>query len=77
MRRAWLAAALIFMSAGVSAGWKAPQSPVSSTAPQSDYRELLNRYCITCHNQRAKIPAGAPLYLDQANLNDPAADAAA
>ena len=78
MRRAWLAAALIFMSAGVSAGWKAPQSPVSSTAPQSesDYRELLNRYCITCHNQRAKIPAGAPLYLDQANLNDPAADAA-
>src|SRR5262249_48222414 len=26
--------------------------------------------------QKAKIPAGAPLYLDTANLNDPAADAA-
>src|SRR5206468_2527355 len=29
-----------------------------------------------CHNQKTKIPAGAPLYLDTANLNDPAADAA-
>ena len=40
------------------------------------YRALVDKYCVTCHNQKAKIPAGAPLYLDTANLNDPAADAA-
>ena len=37
---------------------------------------MLNKYCITCHNQKAKIPAGAPLALDIANLKDPGADAA-
>jgi Protein of unknown function (DUF1592)/Protein of unknown function (DUF1588)/Protein of unknown function (DUF1585)/Protein of unknown function (DUF1587)/Protein of unknown function (DUF1595) len=51
-------------------------SPSFGQSPTAEYRELVNRYCVTCHNQRAKIPAGAPLYLDTANLNDPAADAA-
>jgi len=36
---------------------------------------MLNKYCITCHNERSKIPAGAPLALDKANLKDPGADA--
>ena len=44
------------------------QSPVA-------YQEMLNKYCITCHNERSKIPAGAPLALDKANLKDPGADA--
>src|SRR5215475_848490 len=39
------------------------------------YQEMLNKYCITCHNEKAKIPAGAPLALDKANLKDPGADA--
>src|SRR5262245_15818746 len=47
----------------------APQGPVA-------YQEMLNKYCITCHNEKAKIPAGAPLFLDKANLKDPGADAA-
>ncbi len=40
------------------------------------YQEMLNKYCITCHNEKAKIPAGAPLMLDKANLNDPGSNAA-
>ncbi len=39
------------------------------------FEDTLNRYCVTCHNQQARIPAGAPLALDLANLEDPAADA--
>jgi hypothetical protein len=35
---------------------------------------MLNKYCITCHNQKARIPAGAPLALDKADLKDPGAD---
>jgi mono/diheme cytochrome c family protein len=37
---------------------------------------MLNKYCITCHNQKARIPAGAPLALDVANLKEPGSDAA-
>src|SRR6266536_2624588 len=40
------------------------------------YQEMLNKYCITCHNEKAKIPAGAPLALDKVNLKDPGADPA-
>src|SRR6185369_15123548 len=39
------------------------------------YQEMLNKYCITCHNEKAKIPAGAPLALEKANLKDPGANA--
>jgi cytochrome c5 len=54
----------------------ASASPTGRSNQVTDYRELLNRYCVTCHNQRANIPAGAPLYLDKANIDDPATDAA-
>ena len=36
---------------------------------------MMNRYCVSCHNQKAQIPAGAPLSLDKANIKDPSADA--
>jgi mono/diheme cytochrome c family protein len=51
-----------------------PASPVAHEAPVA-YREMLTKYCITCHNEKAKIPAGAPLALDKANLDDPGATA--
>jgi hypothetical protein len=35
---------------------------------------MMNKYCVNCHNQKAAIPAGAPLMLDKANLKDPGAD---
>jgi len=88
MRHAVFAAAAgaLVASVGLSAGDRAPQAPSakpsagvtsvskSADAPVAD-QEMLNRYCITCHNQKARIPAGAPLALDKANLADPGADA--
>jgi mono/diheme cytochrome c family protein len=84
--------ALIVVSFGISAGGRTPQAPSrvvvppaigsAPTAPASapvtpvSYQEMLNKYCITCHNQKARIPAGAPLALDLANLKDPGTDAA-
>src|SRR5882672_6137340 len=61
------------------------QSPAKVAAPAANvvanvaapvaYQEMLNKYCITCHNEKARIPAGAPLALEKANLNDPGATA--
>ena len=63
-------------SAVASAETRAPQTATSVPPPSpSDYREMLDRYCVTCHNREAGIPAGAPLALDLANLEDPGADA--
>ncbi|MBM3769979.1 MAG: DUF1592 domain-containing protein [Acidimicrobiia bacterium] len=43
---------------------------MSGTPP----RALFDRYCVTCHNQRAKIPAARPLALDTADLATVASD---
>ena len=53
-----------------------PAARVSAAAAPKEYHELVNKYCVTCHNQRTNLPAGAPLYLDKTNLDDVAADAA-
>src|SRR5439155_9682879 len=52
---------------------KVSASASNVAATPAAYQEMLNKYCITCHNEKAKIPAGAPLALDKANLNDPGA----
>ena len=39
---------------------------------ESDRRQLLNRYCVTCHNERVKT---ADLKLDQVDADNPAAHA--
>src|SRR5882672_12794958 len=84
-----IAAALTLMSLGLAAGGRMPQAPAAS-APAANgaaaaaaapvtpvaYQEMLSKYCITCHNQKARIPAGAPLALDVANLKEPGTDAA-
>jgi len=57
---------------GAAASAATPAAPATPIA----YQEMLNKYCITCHNQKAKIPAGAPLALDLANLKDPGSDPA-
>ena len=36
----------------------------------AEARALLDKYCVTCHNQRVRIPAGQPLYLDKADVKD-------
>jgi len=85
MKKALLTAALTLISVGVTAGGKAPQTQTpakvvstataNATPAPADYQAMLDRYCITCHNQKGRIPAGAPLFLDAANLKDPAVDA--
>ncbi len=68
-----LTLASLGLSTGISAGGRSPQTPAAQDTPAA-YQEMLNKYCITCHNQKARIPAGAPLALDVVNLKDPAAN---
>ena len=44
------------------------QNSTNASSGGADHRALLNRYCVTCHNQRMKIPAGSPLQLDTLDL---------
>ena len=41
------------------------------------HRQTLDRYCVTCHNERRPTPAGAPLVLDKSNLAQVGDDAEA
>jgi hypothetical protein len=66
MRKFLIAAAMLTLA---RPGFSAAQEPAA-------YQEMVNKYCVTCHNEKAKIPAGAPLALDKANLSDPGSDAA-
>jgi len=84
------ALAFVNSSASLSAGGQSPRAaaqapaaapraaaatPAASTAANpAAFQETLNKYCVTCHNQRAKIPAGAPLALDAVSLSDPSAN---
>jgi mono/diheme cytochrome c family protein len=78
MRRLLLGAAaglLALTPFGISAGWQTPQRlPSAAAATPPEYKALLNKYCVTCHNEKAQIPAGAPLALDKANIDNPASD---
>ena len=63
---------LVVASWIASAAWSVPQaSSLQNTAASSStestavYREALNRYCVTCHNQRLKT---ADLMLDTLDL---------
>src|SRR5262245_28990489 len=68
------AAALTLASVALSAG-RATQTPAQTSSQESPaaYQAMVNKYCVTCHNVKARIPAGSPLTLDTANLQDPAA----
>ena len=50
-------------------------SPASPAAVSAE-RALVNRYCVTCHNQRRKTPEGAPLMLDQVDVDQVSANPA-
>lgn len=49
------------------------QTVASASADSSDYRKVLNQYCVTCHNETLKT---ANVLLDKANLDDVGQDAA-
>jgi mono/diheme cytochrome c family protein len=79
MKKALLViSALILASIGVTAGG---QAPAATTAAQTEsiesYQEMLNKYCVNCHNQKSKTPGGLPLELDLASLKDPGSTAEA
>jgi cytochrome c5 len=88
MKKVFLsAAALTLISIGLSAAGKAQQAPARVATPvqtakpaaiaatPASFQPMLDRYCVTCHNQKVQIPAGAPLALDKASLSDPGAHA--
>ena len=45
------------------------QAAAPAQSPSAE-RALLNRYCVTCHNERRPTPAGAPLMLDKLNVDE-------
>jgi cytochrome c5 len=45
------------------------QTPASAAASLSP-RAVLDRYCVTCHNQKLKIPSGNPLLLDAVDIEN-------
>ena len=63
----WIAILL----AGVSYLQAAAQAP-ASPAPSSPHRTLLNRYCVTCHNEKLRT---AELLLDKADVENVGHDA--
>jgi cytochrome c5 len=69
-----LSACAVLLLAGVGALPAAAQQPSTASAPgAAQYGDVLNRYCVTCHNERLKT---ASLILEKANVANPVADAA-
>jgi mono/diheme cytochrome c family protein len=69
--RVVVASALLLFHLSAAEG--APQqSPGGrNAAAVQDHRAWLDRYCVTCHNQTLKIPAGNPLLLDAIDVASP------
>ena len=66
MLLAWLA---IVVTTGHE-GAAAAQRDSTNESMAAAQRAVLDRYCVTCHNQRSKIPAANPLLLDTIVLAD-------
>ena len=47
-------------------------SPAAATRPKADHREVVTKYCVSCHNERLKTGG---LMLDTVDVSDPAAAA--
>jgi mono/diheme cytochrome c family protein len=43
---------------------------VSTTADAAKYRALVDKYCVSCHNQHTSNPADGPVRLDGAGFDD-------
>jgi mono/diheme cytochrome c family protein len=59
----------VAVGSGQAAGPQANQRAGSPAPAISSDKALLNRYCVTCHNERRQTPAGAPLMLDKLNID--------
>ncbi len=56
----------------LATGQLGAQTPASASQPATSQRALLDKYCVTCHNQRLKT---ANLMFDKMDLSHPAGDA--
>jgi mono/diheme cytochrome c family protein len=63
---AWLAIVVTTGHEGASAA----QRDSTNESMAAAQRTVLDRYCVTCHNQRSKIPGATPLLLDTIDLAD-------
>jgi len=68
----WLA---IVATATGHAGTAAAQRDSTNESTAAAHRAVIDRYCVTCHNQRSKIPAANPLLLDTIDLGNVGAGA--
>src|SRR5215471_18884184 len=48
----------------------AASSTANASAETAKYRALLDKYCVTCHNSRAPLPAEDPVNLEKAGFDD-------
>ena len=39
-------------------------TPATATADAAKYRAFVDKYCVSCHNQRTSFPADGPVSLD-------------
>ena len=75
MRHTILAACVCLSVAEMSGAATPPVTPAPAAGMSAgEARALVDRYCVTCHNQRTKA---ADLLLDQAHLDRVAPDAGA
>ena len=87
MRKSRLLSTIPIVAAVVAVGWNAQDAPVQAAGPPAAHleavttqperagtpsRELIDRYCVTCHNERLKTGG---LTLDSVDLTDVAAHA--
>ena len=74
LRRAAVLTAAAALAAAAAQGTAAAQ-PATNQAPASaeHYRTVVDRYCVSCHNERLRT---ANLTLDEANIGQVSADAA-
>jgi mono/diheme cytochrome c family protein len=66
-----LALAVLYVEASASAA-QAPASPASATATN---QALLNKYCVSCHNEKQRAAGLSPMALDTLDLTRVGADA--
>src|SRR5260221_4203320 len=74
-KRVWTLAVLVWFASAawsvpLAAGPQASARPAVVSSTTSDYGTVVTKYCVTCHNERAKIGG---LTLDKMDVTDPGA----
>ena len=69
--------AIVLAALAGSASVATGQPPAREDPSLATHAALLDRYCVTCHNEQRGLPEGNPLHLDRLDLVSVAADAGA